>query len=88
LSLDERIQIEKHHDQGRSAWQLRKAIRANIDPGSKIIPDGLSAYRQATAGYIHEPRNESAPGAPPATFAATPTRPKNPVVTNVFVAAR
>jgi hypothetical protein len=50
----------------RSAWQLRKAIRANIDPGSRIITDGLSAYRQATAGYIHEPLNESAPGAPPA----------------------
>jgi hypothetical protein len=50
----------------RSAWQLRKAIRANIEPGSRIITDGLSAYVRATAGYVHEPRNESAPDAPPA----------------------
>ena len=50
----------------RSTWQLRKAIRANVEPGSKIITDGLSAYIQATAGYVHEPRNESAPGAEPA----------------------
>jgi hypothetical protein len=50
----------------RSAFQLRKAIRANVDAGSRIITDGLSAYRSATSGYVHEPRNESAPDAPPA----------------------
>jgi transposase-like protein len=50
----------------RSAFQLRKAIRAHVEPGSRIITDGLSAYTRATAGYVHEPRNESAPRAPPA----------------------
>jgi hypothetical protein len=50
----------------RSAFQLRKAIRANVEPGSRIITDGLSAYARAAAGYVHEPRNESAPCAPPA----------------------
>lgn len=52
--------------QNRSWWQLRKAITASVEPGSRIITDGLSAYVRATAGYSHEPRNESAPGAPPA----------------------
>jgi transposase-like protein len=47
----------------RTGWELRKAIRATIEPGSHIITDGLNAYPSALAGYTHEPRNESAPGA-------------------------
>ena len=47
----------------RSAYQLRKVIRATIEPGSRVITDGLTAYRAALAGYVHEPRNESAPNA-------------------------
>ena len=50
----------------RSTWQLRKAIRAMVEPGSHIITDGLVAYQGAMAGYTHEARNESAPGAEPA----------------------
>jgi hypothetical protein len=50
----------------RSAFSLRKFIRANVEAGSRIVTDGLSAYRSATAGYVHEARNESAPGAEPA----------------------
>ena len=47
----------------RSAWQLRKFIRATVEPGSLVITDGLNAYNQALAGYRHEARNESAPDA-------------------------
>jgi len=47
----------------RSAWELRKFIRASVEPGSLIITDGLPAYRSALAGYRHEARNESAPDA-------------------------
>ena len=52
--------------ENRSWWQLRKAITASVEPGSRIITDGLSAYIRATAGYAHEPLNETAPGTPPA----------------------
>jgi len=48
---------------GRSAWELRKAVRAMVEPGSRVITDGLSAYPSALAGYRHEVRNESAPDA-------------------------
>jgi hypothetical protein len=47
----------------RSAWALRKFVRAAVEPGSRIITDGLSAYQSALAGYVHEARNASAPGA-------------------------
>jgi transposase-like protein len=47
----------------RSAWELRKFVRAKVEPGSRVITDGLSAYESALAGYVHEARNESAPGA-------------------------
>lgn len=47
----------------RSAWELRKFVRASVEPGSLVVTDGLSAYRSALAGYAHEARNESAPGA-------------------------
>ena len=50
----------------RSAWELRKFIRATVEPGSLVITDGLSAYGRALAGYRHEVRNESAPEADPA----------------------
>jgi hypothetical protein len=50
----------------RTAWQLRKFVRATVEPGSYVITDGLSAYDRALAGYRHEARNESAPGADPA----------------------
>jgi transposase-like protein len=50
----------------RSAFDLRKFIRANVEAGSRIITDGLSAYQSAVAGYTHEARNESAPDADPA----------------------
>jgi len=50
----------------RSAWELRKAVRAMVEPGSRVITDGLAAYERALAGYRHEVRNESAPGADPA----------------------
>jgi hypothetical protein len=48
---------------GRSAWDLRKFVVANVEPGSRVVTDGLSAYRSALAGYVHEALNESAPGA-------------------------
>jgi hypothetical protein len=48
---------------GRSAWELRGFVRAHVEPGSRVITDGLSAYRRALAGYVHEPLNESAPDA-------------------------
>jgi len=44
---------------------LRKFVRATVEPGSLVITDGLSAYDRALAGYKHEARNESAPGAGP-----------------------
>jgi hypothetical protein len=47
----------------RSAWELRKFVRASVEPGSLVITDGLAAYGQALAGYKHEVRNESAPDA-------------------------
>jgi hypothetical protein len=47
----------------RSSWELRKFVRANVEPGSRVVTDGLSAYRSALAGYVHEALNESAPGA-------------------------
>jgi len=47
----------------RSTWQLRKFIKATVEPGTLVITDGLKAYNQALAGYKHEPRNESAPNA-------------------------
>jgi hypothetical protein len=50
----------------RSAWELRKFVLARVEPGSRVITDGLSAYPSALAGYVHEARNESAPGAGPA----------------------
>jgi len=50
----------------RSSWELRKFIRATIEPGSLVITDGLAAYDRALAGYRHEARNESAPDADPA----------------------
>ena len=50
--------------ESRSRAELRKFIRATIEPRSLVITDGLRAYEQALAGYRHEPRNESAPGAP------------------------
>ena len=50
----------------RSAWELRKFVRATVEPGSLVITDGLNAYGAALAGYRHEARNESAPGAGPA----------------------
>jgi transposase-like protein len=50
----------------RSAWALRKFVRANVEPGSRVVTDGLSAYPAALAGYAHEALNESAPGAPEA----------------------
>jgi len=50
----------------RTAWELRKAIYTTVEPGSRIITDGLNAYPSALAGYTHEPRNESAPDAAPA----------------------
>lgn len=46
----------------RSVWELRKFIRATVEPGSLVITDGLAVYNQALAGYKHEARNESAPG--------------------------
>jgi transposase-like protein len=50
----------------RSTWELRKFIHARVEPGSRVITDGLSAYPAALAGYVHEARNESAPDAGPA----------------------
>jgi len=50
----------------RSVWELRKFIRASVEPGSLVVTDGLAAYPQALAGYRHEAWNESAPGAPDA----------------------
>jgi len=47
----------------RSAWELRKFIRATVEPRSTVITDGLAAYDRALAGYKHEVRNESAPDA-------------------------
>ncbi|MDR1189190.1 MAG: IS1595 family transposase [Bifidobacteriaceae bacterium] len=47
----------------RSAWELRKVVRATVEPGSLVITDGLAAYGAALAGYRHESRNESAPDA-------------------------
>jgi hypothetical protein len=47
----------------RGTWQLRKAVRAMVAPGARIITDGLNAYPGAMAGHTHEARNESAPGA-------------------------
>jgi len=47
----------------RSAWQLRKFIRASVEPGTLVITDGLAAYERALAGYRHEAHNESAPNA-------------------------
>jgi transposase-like protein len=47
----------------RAAWELRKFVRAKVEPGSLVVTDGLSAYRGALAGYSHEALNESAPGA-------------------------
>jgi hypothetical protein len=47
----------------RSAWELRKAVRAAVEPGALVVTDGLSAYRSALAGCRHEVRNESAPDA-------------------------
>jgi len=44
----------------RSAWELRKFIRATIEPRSLVITDGLAAYNRALAGYKHEAHNESA----------------------------
>jgi len=52
--------------QDRSACELRKFVRAAVDPGSLVITDGLSAYGAALAGYKHEARNESDPDADPA----------------------
>jgi hypothetical protein len=50
----------------RSTWALRKFDRATVVPGSLVVTDGLAAYPSALAGYRHEARNESAPGAGPA----------------------
>jgi transposase-like protein len=47
----------------RSAWELRRVVRATVEPGSLVITDGLSAYQSALAGYRHDARNESAPDA-------------------------
>ncbi|MDR1427876.1 MAG: IS1595 family transposase, partial [Bifidobacteriaceae bacterium] len=47
----------------RSSWELRKFVRANVEPGSRVVTDGLSAYRSALAGYVHEALNASAPDA-------------------------
>jgi len=47
----------------RSTWQLRKFIHGHVEPGSTIITDGLAAYQGAMAGYKHQIRNESDPGA-------------------------
>jgi predicted RNA-binding Zn-ribbon protein involved in translation (DUF1610 family) len=52
--------------ENRSAFALRRFIHDNIEPGSRIITDGLSTYKATMAGYVHEARNESAPGADPA----------------------
>jgi hypothetical protein len=49
-----------------STWELRKFARATVEPGSLVVTDGLAAYPSALAGYKHEARNESAPGADPA----------------------
>lgn len=52
--------------ENRSVAALRKFIRANVEPGTHVITDGLVQYASALAGYTHEPRNESAPNAPQA----------------------
>jgi len=50
----------------RSGWELRRFIRATVEPGTLVITDGLSAYSRALAGYKHQICNESAPDADPA----------------------
>ena len=47
----------------RSAWEVRKFIRATVEPDTLVITDGLAAYDRALAGYKHETRNESVPDA-------------------------
>ncbi|MDR1711674.1 MAG: IS1595 family transposase [Propionibacteriaceae bacterium] len=47
----------------RSAWELRLFVRAHVEPGSRVIANGLSACQSAPRGLAgHEARNESAPG--------------------------
>jgi len=50
----------------RGGWELRKFITANVEKGSHVVTDAHSGYLSALAGYTHEPRNETVPGAPEA----------------------
>ena len=47
------------------APSLRDFITGNVELGSHIITDGWRPYTQATAGFLHEPRNESGADAEP-----------------------
>jgi len=43
---------------------LQRFIRANIEPDSTIVTDGLTSYPVATAGCVHQPSSVSATGRP------------------------
>ncbi|MDR0435999.1 MAG: IS1595 family transposase [Propionibacteriaceae bacterium] len=65
----------------RSSWELRKFVRATVEPGSLVVTDGLNAYDTALAGYKHEARNESALGA--ASLSLWPLSPPHPELSRI-----